>query len=96
MKRLVKVYRSAMHDGMYLVVPAQKGIEQVPQALLERFGKPVESMTMALTPGRRLARTDGATVLAALDAQGFYLQLPLPDSDEMAEVARRNDKLWRG
>ena len=95
MKRVVKVYRSARHEGMHLIVPAQNGFERVPAALLERFGKPVESMTMVLTPERRLARTHGASVLAALDAEGFYLQLPPGGNDEMAAVAQRNDKLWR-
>ncbi|KGE03759.1 Protein YcgL [Pseudohaliea rubra DSM 19751] len=51
-------------------------LEELPEGLLAGFGTPELVLTLVLTPERRLARTDAATVLAALDEKGFYLQLP--------------------
>lgn len=79
--RLVQVYRSPERDQTYLIVDRRDGLERVPQALLARFGRPQPSIVFQLTPERRLARGDAARVLAAIEMQGFHLQLP-PTDDE--------------
>lgn len=76
MKRLVVVYRSPRVEHMYLYVDREEGTDRVPADLLDRFGEPEEALSLVLTPDRRLARADAQAVLEALDAQGFYLQLP--------------------
>jgi hypothetical protein len=75
-KRLCAVYRSPRKEGMYLFVDRDQPLEELPAALLAGFGKPELALNLVLTPERRLARADAATVLAALDEQGYYLQLP--------------------
>lgn len=93
MKRICTVYRSPRREGMYLLVDRSEGLARVPEALLERFGTPQESMTLVLTPERRLARADTAEVLQAIGERGYYLQMPpLPDR-EMVAIAAANDKL---
>jgi uncharacterized protein YcgL (UPF0745 family) len=72
----VIVYKSAKVADMYLFVDENDGLERVPAALLQRFGKLIEALRFELTPERALSRTEAPTVLAALAAQGFYLQLP--------------------
>jgi len=72
----VQVYRSPREDWLYLFVDARRGLDDVPEALLARFGEPVHVMELELTPERRLARADPAQVMAAIGEQGFYLQLP--------------------
>jgi len=74
--RRVIVYKSVRVADMYLFVDDQEDLERVPAALLTRFGKPVEAMRLELTQERRLSRSDAPAVLAAIAAQGFYLQLP--------------------
>ena len=74
--RRVIVYKSVRVADMYLFVDDQEDLERVPAALLTRFGKPVEAMRLELTQERRLSRSDAHAVLAAIAAQGFYLQLP--------------------
>ena len=76
MNRLVIVYRSSKVADMYLFVDAVEGLAPVPEALLARFGKPVEALRLSLTPDRRLARAETSTVLDALANDGFYLQMP--------------------
>jgi uncharacterized protein YcgL (UPF0745 family) len=74
--RHVRVYRSSRKQDLYLFVDARADLEPVPQELLERFGKPVVALSLMLTPERPLARADAASVLAGIDANGYYLQMP--------------------
>lgn len=75
-RRHVRVYRSTRKQEMYLYVDAGEGLERVPAALLARFGKPVEAMSLLLSADRTLARADAVRVLADIEAQGYYLQMP--------------------
>jgi uncharacterized protein YcgL (UPF0745 family) len=77
-RRLVSIYRSAKVAEMYLYVDRAVGLAPVPPPLLERFGVPELVTTLLLEPTRPLARATAADVLAKLDAQGFFLQLPPP------------------
>lgn len=80
-RRHVRIYRSSRKQEMYLYVDAREDLARVPQALLGRFGKPVEALSLLLTSDRSLARADAAQVLADIEAQGFYLQLPPSPED---------------
>ena len=61
---------------MYLYVDKARGLDDVPEALLQQFGEPQPVMTLLLGPERRLARADTVQVLAQIEVQGFYLQMP--------------------
>ncbi|WP_317931558.1 YcgL domain-containing protein [Halioxenophilus sp. WMMB6] len=94
MKKVIcEVLKSSRVADMYLYVEKAQGLARVPEALLERFGKPKSAMTLLLTPERKLANADINKVLAALKAQGFYLQLPKEEASEMREIALANSKL---
>lgn len=77
----MRVYRSSRKPDMYLYVDAGDDLGPVPEALLERFGKPVEALSLMLTAERSLARADAGRVLASIEAEGYYLQLPPPPGD---------------
>ena len=81
---------------MYLYVEKTAGLKSVPEALLHRFGSPQSVMTMLLKPGQRLASTSADNVLAAIEQQGFYLQLPPSADAEMQAMASQNSKLSAG
>ena len=70
------VYKSPKKDEMYLYVSKQDCFEDVPEALLSRFGQPVFVMQLALTAMRPLARENVETVMQNLHQQGFHLQMP--------------------
>jgi hypothetical protein len=93
MKNLCKIFRSSRHEGMYLYVDFKQGLESVPPELMRRFGKPVEAMTLVLKPERRLARADVVEVIAAIERDGFYLQMPPSVVNDMQRLATANDKL---
>ncbi len=82
MRRLVEVFRASRKEEMYLYVDKARGLEDVPEALLRQFGEAKSVMTLLLEPGRKLARADAAEVLAQIDSQGFYLQMP-PTAQEL-------------
>lgn len=72
------VYRSTRRTDAYLFVPCADDFDAVPAALREHLGPLELAMELELTAGHRLARVDGATVMAHLERDGFYLQLPEP------------------
>ncbi len=72
------VYKSVKKANYYLYVPADKGLEQVPEALLQQFGEMALALHLELSEDRRLAREDPVVVMANLREQGYHLQLPPP------------------
>jgi uncharacterized protein YcgL (UPF0745 family) len=76
MSRQVKIYRSSRRQEMYLFVDAAEDLSRVPAALLARFGPPLLALSLELSAERVLARSDAPTVLAQIEAAGFYLQMP--------------------
>ncbi len=86
MRRLCEIFRSPRKAEMYLYVDKAAGYADLPEALLRQFGEPESVMTLLLTPDKRLARADAAEVLAQIEAQGYYLQMPPTD----AELRRRD------
>ncbi len=74
--RHVRVYRSSRKQEMYLFVDAEDDLAPVPAALLERFGKPLEALSLMLTADRPLARAEASRVLECIETDGYYLQLP--------------------
>jgi uncharacterized protein len=77
--REVRIYRSTRKVDMYLYVDAAEDLERVPEALLQRFGRPVEAMVLTLSVERRLVRADPVTVLNSIAEAGYYLQMPWSD-----------------
>lgn len=76
MTRLVQIFKSSSQQEMYLYVDKARGLADVPDDLLARFGEPESLMTLLLAPGRKLARADATEVLTRISDQGFYLQMP--------------------
>ena len=78
---------------MYLYVDKQEDLARVPDALLKRFGKPEQAMTLLLHPERELARVDIHKVLAGLEEQGFFLQMPPQPDKDMQKLHEKNSKM---
>ena len=83
----VTVYRGTRQEGMYLYVRSTQALEDVPEELLTQFGTPSEVVTFELTSERALARADAPAVMEAIEARGFYLQMPPSQADLEAELA---------
>ena len=79
------IYRSRRKEGMYLYVPNQAQLDALPEGLITHFGPAEHAMTLALSPERKLAHADAATVCRALSDQGYYLQMPPGESTEKVD-----------
>ena len=91
--RFVSVYRSSKEEGLYLYVDKTDALTRVPAELLARFGRAEPALQLQLTPQRKLARADARRVLAAIESQGDYLQLPPGSDGYMFDVRANNHKL---
>ncbi|MFP3874121.1 MAG: YcgL domain-containing protein [Thiohalophilus sp.] len=73
------VYRSRRKPGTYVYLPVEDDWSEVPEHIRQILGETERFLELALTPERQLARCTGADVIAAMQQQGFYLQMPPGD-----------------
>lgn len=86
---LCAVYKSVKKDGAYLYVRKRDDFGAVPEVLLQSFGAPVLVTLINLAGREHLANADIVKVRQQLTEQGFYLQLPPPPEDLLAQHKRR-------
>ena len=70
------VYKSRTRPDTFVYLAEPEGLEALPAALRTFLGKLEPALEFDLTPQRRLARAEATSVIAALDAHGYYLQAP--------------------
>jgi uncharacterized protein YcgL (UPF0745 family) len=75
-RRLIEIFRGSRKAESYLYVDKQNGLADVPEVLMAQFGEPTSVMTMMLDSQRKLARANAAEVMAKIEEQGYYLQMP--------------------
>ncbi len=92
MKKIVQIYRSKKKEGAYIYVEKGKDLTTLPAALLQQTGKLELAMTIALTPEKKLANANATNVLAGIEENGFYLQMPPLPEEYMQKI--QNDKLF--
>jgi uncharacterized protein YcgL (UPF0745 family) len=77
--RQVRIYKSLKRMDMYLYVDVEQVLEDLPDGLMQAFGRAQEVMDLELTVDRKLARADATEVLSQIETRGFYLQMPPED-----------------
>ena len=87
MKLLAAVYKSSRKADTYLYISKKGDFSEVPEALMKHFGTPKFVMPLPLPCPKHLKGVDEAKLMAALDEQGFYLQLP-PAHESLLETHR--------
>lgn len=87
-KLICEVFKSSRKDEMYLYVDKRQGLTQVPEPLLETFGKPLPVFTMLLTADKKLSRVKAEDVIEGIKDKGFYLQMPPPKEAYLLDVHR--------
>lgn len=70
------VYKSQRKADTYVYLATRDAFDVLPDAVREQLGTLSFVLEVALTPERKLAREDVATVRERLRAQGFHLQMP--------------------
>lgn len=82
---LTAVYRSPKKEQTYLFVEKRDDFSRVPDALMATFGTPQLVTMVNLANRDKLALADIDKVKTNLTEQGFYLQLPPPKEDLLAD-----------
>lgn len=82
---LCAVYKSVRKDSTYLYVERRDDFSKVPEALLQTFGTPVLVTLINLARREHLALADLNKVKQQLQSQGYYLQIPPPVDNLLAE-----------
>lgn len=72
------IYKSSRKVDTYLYVEREDDFSRVPEQLLQMLGPLQRVMNLDLHPQRPLARADVNQVMAELQAQGYFLQMPPP------------------
>ena len=93
MKIICDVYKSPTEEEAYIYVKKEDGLKDVPEALLEKFGKPKHVMTMLLTPDKKLGRAEASRVIEQIETAGFYFQMPPPKSPDVMKINAQNTKI---
>lgn len=70
------VYKSQRKADTYVYFAVRDDFARLPDPLRDQLGALQFVLDVALTPERRLAREDAATVRENLAVRGFHLQLP--------------------
>jgi len=74
------VYRSTLKQGMYLYLAEKDNFDIIPSALTKRLGRLEHSFSFTLTETRKLVRYDTKQVIQQLQKDGFFLQMPPPET----------------
>ena len=71
-----EIYKCSKKSETYLYVEKPIVRDELPGTLLDILGDLSLVMELEITPESRLASEDASQVLAQVQEQGFYLQLP--------------------
>lgn len=83
--RVIEIFKGHKKEEMYLYVEQKNGLKSVPEDLLATFGQTESVMVLVLTKDKKLARVTASDVLAAIEDQGYFLQMP-PPPEALAEA----------
>lgn len=76
------VYRSRRKPAIYLYLSTSMTFSELPETLIKNFPEEEVFLEFELHETRNLAQADPKKVMAALDEEGFYLQLPPAENYE--------------
>ena len=82
------VYRSERKNETYVYMKAGVEMTELPESVTKFMGDLTQVLEVDLSK-KKLAHADVKQVMAAIETQGFYLQLP----PEIDDVMREIDKL---
>ncbi len=72
----VSIYRGKYKEDHYIYLPEADKFDVVPDAIIRLMGGLNFAMEIDITPESKLATSDPKEVIAKIEEQGFYLQMP--------------------
>ncbi len=88
----ITIYRSSIKDGLYVYVPSDANVADLPEAVKKQLGAAEKSLSFELTEDRKLPNADAKEVLESVASQGFYIQMPADIETVLANIAEQNVK----
>lgn len=85
------VYRSKAKRGMYVYLAEKDNFDIIPTDLRRRLGKLEYSFEFTLNEERTLVRYDTKQVIQQIQDDGFFLQMPPPESNFLDLDLRQSD-----
>jgi len=82
----VSAYKSLKKQELYLFVPTENDIKNLPNELIVMFGEPQHVIDFELTADRALARANPAEVKTALESKGYFIQMPPSEAEIMGDM----------
>lgn len=79
------IYKSPKKAGMYLYIAKRGDFSPVPTELQQVFGKPEFVMLFNLAGEKPLKNAKKDEVLEKIQNEGFYLQMPPPPENLLAD-----------
>lgn len=79
----VVVYRSRRMPDTYIYIKQSASIEDLPEGLAQKFRNPEPFLEIELHAKRYLQQADPIKVMTAIETQGYYLQLPPAEKDDI-------------
>jgi len=89
---LCAVYKSIRKSQTYLFIAKRDDFGPVPDPLLTQFGPPQLVSLFNIKPDTQLAMAESNSVLEAIEKDGYFLQLPPPPINYLAEHKALNKK----
>ncbi|GGD63813.1 YcgL domain-containing protein [Lacimicrobium alkaliphilum] len=90
---LCAIYKSNRKEQTYLFVGKRDDFSSVPEPLMQSFGQPQLAMIIELKAETKLAISNPQKVMEALQGQGYYLQLPPPQENLLAQYKQQQEPL---
>lgn len=87
MKIKCGVYRCARKADTYLYLKSGIDTGDLPEGLLELLGELTQFLSLDLDRNSKLAQVSAEDVVAALEEQGFFIQMP-PAEERLAHTPR--------
>jgi len=82
----ISAYKSPKTEEIYLFIPADAAINDLPDELLLFFGEPQHVIDFELTPERKMPRANPTEVLESIRARGYYIQSPPKEKEKVADI----------
>jgi len=90
---MVSAYKSSKKDELYLMLPQNQSLDELPPELLVMFGKPTHLLDFTMTPDRSMGREDPQKVWEALMTKGYFIQLPPQEVEKLSDMAPPPERL---
>lgn len=82
----IAAYKSPKIEDLYLFVPEETALDQLPNELLVMFGEPKHVINFELSPEKKLAQEDPKVVLEAIQTKGYFVQLPPKEKEKFSDM----------